>query len=384
MNTQPQPLMNKMLKQLIIIVSMTAFNAQSAIFIIPKAPSIDAASYVILDQNSGEIIAADNADEKRAPASLTKLMTAYVVFQLIKDGRANLKDDVRISEKAWKTSGSKSFIEVGKTIKLETLLKGMIVQSGNDAAVALSEHIAGTEGTFAAYMNEHAGQLGMKNSRFENASGLPDKNQYTTANDMAILAAATIRDFPKFYTWYSIKEFTYNNIKQRNRNKLLWRDHTVDGLKTGFTEKAGYNLVASANRVGMRLISVVLGSTGIDARTSQTQKILDYGFRFFETVKIADFNKQIPISKSTQDTLKIGLSHTAYLTLPRGQYKLSEKAIHLNDKSSAAPIKKGDELGNLVVTFEEKTLAKLPLVALENAKSAGLFSRMIDSIKSIF
>ncbi len=375
--------MKSLIKTLIITTSIATFSAQSAIFITPKAPSINAGAYVILDHNSGAVIASSNADKKRAPASLTKLMTAYVVFQLIKDGRTSLEDDVRISEKAWKTGGSKSFIEVGKTIKLEILLKGMIIQSGNDSAVALSEHIAGTEGTFAAYMNEYAGQLGMKNSRFENASGLPNENQYTTANDMAVLASATIRDFPEFYTWYSIKEFTHNNIKQRNRNKLLWSDRTVDGLKTGYTEKAGYNLVASANRVGMRLISVVLGSTGVDARTSQTQKILDYGFRFFETVKIADFNKQVPISSATQDTLKVGLIDTAYLTLARGQFKLSQQAIVLNDKLSA-PVKKGDELGHLVMTFEGEMLAKLPLVALEDAQEAGLFSRMIDSIKSIF
>ncbi|MBE8189477.1 MAG: D-alanyl-D-alanine carboxypeptidase [Candidatus Thioglobus sp.] len=383
MKTQDKMLLKKIFQYLIISFSISAFSVQAAIFIIPKPPSVKAAAYALLDHNSGEIIAANNPDKKRSPASLTKLMTAYVVFQLIKDGRISLDDDVRISKKAWKTTGSKSFIEVGKTIKLEILLKGMIIQSGNDAAVALSEHIAGTEGTFAAYMNEYAGQLGMQNSRFENSSGLPDKNQYTSARDMAILAAATIRDFPKFYTWYSIKEFSYNNIKQRNRNKLLWSDRTVDGLKTGFTEKAGYNLVASANRVGMRLISAVLGSSGVDARTTQTQKILDYGFRFFETVKIADFNKQLPISSSTQDFIKVGLADTAYLTLPRGQFKLSQQAIVL-DKSLSAPIQKDDSLGSLVVTFEEEVLAKLPLIALENAESAGLFSRMIDGIKSLF
>ncbi len=371
------------IKSLLIISSMSAFSVQSAIFITPKAPLINAHAYVVFDHNSGATIASNNADKRRPPASLAKLMTAYVVFQLIKDGRVSLEDNVRISEKAWRTGGSKSFIEVGKTIKLEDLLKGMIVQSGNDSAVALAEHIAGTEGTFAAYMNEYAGQLGMKNSRFENASGLPNKNQYTSAHDIAILASATIRDFPHFYTWYSIKEFTYNNIKQRNRNKLLWSDHTVDGLKTGFTKKAGYNLVVSANRVGMRLISVVLGSGSVNARTSQTQKILDYGFRFFETIQIGDFNKQVPISSSTQNTLKIGLSSNTYLTLERGKFKLSQQAIAL-DKKPTAPIKKGDVIGNLIVTFEDETLTKLPLIALEDAELAGFFSRMIDGIKSIF
>ena len=371
------------LKSLIIAVSISALNAQSAIFITPKAPLIDAAAYTVIDHNSNAVIASNNADKKHGPASLTKLMTAYVIFQLIKDGRVSLEDQVRISEKAWKTGGSKSFVEVGKNIKLEVLLRGMIVQSGNDAAVALAEHIAGTEGTFAAYMNKYTEQLGMKNSRFENASGLPDENQYTSAHDMAILASATIRDFPEFYSWYAEKEFTYNNIKQRNRNKLLWIDRTVDGLKTGFTKKAGYNLVVSANRVDMRLISVVLGSTSVNARTSQTQKILDYGFRFFETIKISDINKQVPIAKSTQDTIKIGLPDSKYLTLARGQFKLSQQAIVLDNKLSA-PIKKGDALGNLIITFEGKTLAKLPLIALEDAKLAGFFSRMIDNIKSFF
>jgi len=346
-------------KLLITSITIIALNTQAAIFITPKAPGISAAAYTVLDFNSGKTLASNNAHEHRAPASLTKLMTAYVVFQLINDGRASLDDEVRISKKAWKTGGSKSFVEVGKNIKLETLLKGMIIQSGNDSAVALAEHIAGTEGTFATYMNEYARELGMKNSRFENASGLPHKDQYTTtASDMALLAAATIRDFPEFYPWYSQKEFTYHGIKQRNRNKLLWSDHTVDGLKTGFTKKAGYNLVASANRVGMRLVSVVLGSTGVEARTAQTQKILDYGFRFFETQRLKDITKEVPIASATQDTLKVGTISQASFTLARGQFKLSDQVIQLNS-GLAAPIKKGDSIGKLLIQFE----GKKPLLA---------------------
>ena len=378
-----QSLIKKISTTILLTSSVIALNAQSAIFITPKAPSINAAAYVVLDYNSGSIIASNNVDAKRAPASLTKLMTAYVVFQLIKDGRANLDDDVKISEKAWKTGGSKSFIEVGKTIKLETLLKGMIIQSGNDAAVALAEHIAGTEGTFTAYMNEYAQELGMLNTRFENASGLDYQDQHTSAADMAILAAATIRDFPEFYPWYKQKEFTYHDIKQRNRNKLLWSDNTVDGLKTGFTKKAGYNLVASANRMDMRLVSVVLGSGSTASRTEQTQKILDYGFRFFETIKISDVSKEVPISKSTNDTINVGLSGETYLTLARGQFKLSQQAIALNGELSA-PIKQGDSVGHLMITFQGEALTKLPLIALEDAQEAGFFSRMIDNIKSIF
>lgn len=366
-------------KLLITSIATITLNAQAAIFITPKSPDINAAAYVVLDFNSGKIIASNAQHEKRAPASLTKLMTAYVVFQLINDGRVSLKDEVRISTKAWKTGGSKSFVEVGKNIKLEILLKGMIIQSGNDSAVALAEHIAGTEGTFATYMNEYARELGMNNSRFENASGLPHKDQHTTAADMAILAAATIRDFPQFYPWYSQKEFTYHGIKQRNRNKLLWRDHTVDGLKTGFTKKAGYNLVVSAKRVGMRLISVVLGSTGTSARTEQTQKILDFGFRFFETQSLNNFSKDVPIASAVNDTLKVGTIGKVNFTLARGQFKLSDQIIQLNTNFSA-PIDKGDKIGKLLIQFEGKTIARIPLFALEDAEEAGFLSRMLEKI----
>ncbi len=362
----------------IIALSALSLNAQVAIFITPKAPLINAAAYIVMDHHSGAIIASSKADEKRSPASLTKLMTAYVVFQLIKDHRISLEDDVKISKKAWRTGGSKSFVEVGKNIKLETLLKGMIIQSGNDSAVALAEHIAGTEGTFATYMNEYAKELGMNNTRFENASGLPHKDQHTTARDMVTLASATIRDFPQFYLWYSQKEFTYHGIKQHNRNKLLWSDHTVDGLKTGFTKRAGYNLVASAKRVGMRLISVVLGSTGIQARTAQTQTILDYGFRFFETTEINKISKKIPISGSSKKQIKVGFKTPQAITLPRGKYKLSQQVIELN-ADFQVPINKGDSIGHLILQLEGENLARLPIIALEDAESS-FFSRLLEKI----
>ncbi|SVD04615.1 uncharacterized protein METZ01_LOCUS357469, partial [marine metagenome] len=269
----------RFLKSFVLLLLISGANAEEPRFYIPEAPAIGAVAYVVMDHNSGAILAANNEDEKRAPASLTKLMTSYVVFQRIKEEFITLEDDVKISEKAWKTGGSRSFIEVGKMIKLKDLLRGMIVQSGNDASVALAEHVAGSEGTFVLFMNDYAEQLGMKNSRFENSSGLPHEDQYTTAKDMAILSSAMIRDFPDFYKWYSEKEFTYNNITQPNRNKLLWSDSTVDGLKTGYTQKAGYCLVISAKRVGMRLISVVLGSESPTVRFTETEKLLDYGFR---------------------------------------------------------------------------------------------------------
>ncbi|WXU00003.1 MAG: D-alanyl-D-alanine carboxypeptidase DacC [Catillopecten margaritatus gill symbiont] len=369
-----------LIKKIILTFSVLSLNVQASIFITPKAPTINAAAYIVLDHYSGALIASKEANAERAPASLTKLMTAYVVFQLIKDGRVSLKDNVRISKKAWKTGGSKSFVEVGKTIKLETLLKGMIIQSGNDSAVALAEHIAGTEGTFATYMNEYAKELGLTNTNFENASGLPNVAQHTTAADMAKLASATIRDFPQFYPWYSQKEFTYHDIKQRNRNKLLWSDHTVDGLKTGHTERAGYNLVASAKRIDdMRLISVVLGSTGTQARTTQTQTLLDYGFRFFETKKINKISSKIPISGSTKEEIKVGFKGPQAITLPRGQYRLSQQVIEL-DSSLSTPISKGDNIGQLILKFEGNELARLPIIALEDAPKAGFFSRMLDSI----
>lgn len=377
-------ILNKRYKVLIFTSAFAAFTAQATpIFITPKAPDINAVAYALVDYNSNKIIAANHEHKKHPPASLTKLMTAYVVFQLLKDGRINLTDSVKISENAWKTGGSKSFIEVGKSVKLEILLKGMIVQSGNDAAVALAEHIAGSENTFAAYMNQYADQLGMQNTHFENASGLPSDNQYTTAADTAILAAATIRDFPQLYPWYKQKYFTYNEIKQRNRNKLLWTDSSVDGLKTGFTKKAGYSLVTSAKRLDMRLISVVLGSSSANARTQQTQKILDYGFRYFESVSIADVNESVPIKKSTKGTLKIGLSTTAHLLLERGKFRVTKQTIALNS-ALVAPINKGDIVGNLIISFEDEILTKLPLIALENGPQAGFISRMIDNIKSLF
>ncbi|BAF61552.1 D-alanyl-D-alanine carboxypeptidase family protein [Candidatus Vesicomyidisocius calyptogenae] len=367
------------IKFLTILICSFTLNIQAAIFITPKAPEISAVAYSIVDYNSGKVIASNKQHYKRAPASLTKLMTAYVIFQLISNDRIKLEDEVRISKKAWKTGGSKSFVEVGKTMKLETLLKGMIIQSGNDSAVALAEHIAGDESTFTTYMNKYARKLGMNNSQFRNASGLPDNNQYTTAADIVLLATAIIKDFPQFYLWYSEKEFTYHGIKQYNRNKLLWNDHTVDGLKTGFTKKAGYNLVASAKRLGMRLISVVLGSSSVNDRTSQTQKILDYGFRFFETKTIRNIKKELPIANSTKNMLKVGTSKIISFTLARGQFKFSDQVIQL-DTALSAPINKGDVVGKLLIQFKGKTMASIPLIALEHAQQASFFSRMLETI----
>ena len=371
------------LKSLILLFFISSSNADEPRFYIPDAPAIGAVAFIVMDHNSGAILAAKNEDERRAPASLTKLMTSYVVFQRIKEEFISLEDDVKISEKAWKTGGSRSFIEVGKMIKLKDLLRGMIIQSGNDASVALAEHVAGSEGTFVLFMNDYAEQLGMKNSRFENSSGLPHKDQYTTAKDIAILSSAMIRDFPDLYKWYSEKEFTYNNITQPNRNKLLWSDSTVDGLKTGYTQKAGYCLVTSAKRVGMRLISVVLGSESPTVRFTETEKLLDYGFRFFETQSVDDISQKVPVYKSEKSSIKVGVEDSTYLTLPRNQFKYITQTITL-DQDLIAPINQGKRVGNLLVSFSNENIATLPLIALEDAPEAGFFARIVDTIKLLF
>ena len=373
----------KLLKTVLIIPFIFSAYAEEPRFYIPEAPSIAAKAYILMDHNSGIILAANNENEKRSPASLTKLMTSYVVFKRLKEEFITLDDEVKISEKAWRTGGSKSFIEVGKMIKLEDLLKGMIIQSGNDASVALAEHVAGSEGTFVLFMNDYAQQIGMENTRFENASGLPHDDQYTTAKDMALLSSAMIRDFPVYYEWYKQKEFTYNNITQTNRNKLLFTDSTVDGLKTGWTQKAGYCLVTSANRVDMRLISVVLGSDSPAIRTSETEKLLDYGFRFFETQSINDISHQVRVYKSEKANIKVGVADSSFLTLPRNQFRYTTQTINLN-QDLIAPISQGEQVGELVVSFNDQNIATLPLIALENAPEAGFISKMIDTIKLLF
>ena len=373
----------KLLKTLLITPFIFNAYAEEPRFYIPEAPSIAAKAYILMDHNSGIILAANNENEKRSPASLTKLMTSYVVFKRLKEEFITLDDEVKISEKAWRTGGSKSFIEVGKMIKLEDLLQGMIIQSGNDASVALAEHVAGSEGTFVLFMNDYAQQIGMENTRFENASGLPHDDQYTTAKDMALLSSAMIRDFPVYYEWYSQKEFTYNNITQTNRNKLLFTDSTVDGLKTGWTQKAGYCLVTSANRVDMRLISVVLGSDSPAIRTSETEKLLDYGFRFFETQSVNDISHQVRVYKSEKANIKVGVADSSYLTLPRNQFRYTTQTINLN-QDLIAPINQGEQVGELVVSFNDQNIATLPLIALENAAEAGFISKMIDTIKLLF
>ncbi|MDC0981001.1 D-alanyl-D-alanine carboxypeptidase [Candidatus Pseudothioglobus singularis] len=371
------------LKSSFLIFIFSNVFAEEPRFYIPDSPPIAAKSYILIDHNSGKILAGENENEKRSPASLTKIMTSYVIFKRLKEDFISLDDEVKISEKAWKTGGSRSFIEVGKMIKLEDLLMGMIIQSGNDASVALAEHVAGSEGTFVLFMNDYAQEIGMTNSRFENSSGLPHKDQYTTAKDMALLSSAIIKEFPDFYEWYGQKEFTYNNIKQINRNKLLFTDSTVDGLKTGWTEKAGYCLVTSANRVDMRLISAVLGSASPAIRTAETEKLLDYGFRFFETQSVNDISHQVPVYKSKIGKIKVGVADSSYLTLPRNQFKYTTQTINL-EGDLIAPINQGDQVGTLAISFNDEDIATLPLIALEDANEAGFVKKMIDTVKLMF
>ena len=372
-----------LLKTFFLVLLFSNINAEEPRFYIPDSPPIAAKAHVLMDHNSGKILAAENENERRAPASLTKIMTSYVVFKRLKEEFISLDDEIKISEKAWKTGGSRSFIEVGKMIKLEDLLKGMIIQSGNDASVALAEHVAGSEGTFVLFMNDYAQEIGMKNTRFENSSGLPHKDQYTTAKDMAILSSAIIKEFPVLYEWYGQKEFTYNNIKQINRNKLLFNDASVDGLKTGWTQKAGYCLATSANRVGMRLISIVLGSSSPSVRTAETEKLLDYGFRFFETQSVNDISHQVPVFKSKKGNMKVGVADSSYLTLPRNQFKYTTQTIKLSG-DLIAPINQGEQVGTLAISFNDEDIATLPLIALESANEAGFVIKMIDTVKLMF
>ncbi len=368
----------------VISLSFTFFAVSQPVQAIPTPapPKVAGSGHLLIDYHSGHIISEANTNQRLEPASLTKLMTAHVVFSELRQGNLKLDDEVTISEKAWKTGGSKMFIEVGKKVKVEDLLKGMIIQSGNDASVALAEHIAGSEAVFASVMNTQAQKLGMLNTNFVNATGLPDPDHYTTAEDIAKVAIATIRDFPEYFKWYSVKSFTFNNIKQHNRNKLLWRDDSIDGLKTGHTEAAGYCLVATALRDNMRLVSVVMGTESEKSRADESIKLLNYGFRFFETHKLytaGDSLSQAKIWKGATEKLPVGLSQDLYITIPRNQYQNLDAAISLNSPI-IAPINKSEKIGEINVTLSGKAVASKPLVALKDIPEGGFVSRMLDNV----
>ncbi|MDT8383799.1 MAG: D-alanyl-D-alanine carboxypeptidase family protein [Gammaproteobacteria bacterium] len=354
--------------------------------LIPDTPKIKAKGYLLIDFNSGRVLAEKESDQRLEPASITKMLSSYVFANELAKGSISLSDEVRISEKAWRMQGSRMFVEVGKNVSVEDLLKGVIVQSGNDATVALAEHIAGSEDAFASLMNQHAAELGMVDSHFVNSTGLPHKNHYTTPRDIARLATALIRDFPEHYKQYSIRSFTFNNITQYNRNKLLWRNNTVDGIKTGHTDAAGYCLVASALRDDMRLISVVLGTSSEESRAAESQKLLTYGFRFFETHKLYEANAPLTtarIWKGTQEQLELGLEQDLYLTIPKGQYKNLDANMNL-DARIVAPAKKGQSFGSVNISLSDEQYAKRELVALTDIEKGGLVDSLIDEIKLLF
>ncbi|MFK5984138.1 MAG: D-alanyl-D-alanine carboxypeptidase family protein [Pseudomonadota bacterium] len=361
-------------------------NAFTAPKVIPKAPIIAANSYIMIDYDSGKVLAEKNSNVRVSPASITKVMTAYVVFSELKAGNIKLDDLVTISKKAWQTQGSRMFIEVNRKVSVEKLLQGMIIQSGNDASVALAEYVAGSEDSFAALMNQHAGSLGMSKTQFLNSTGLPDAEHLTTAKDLAILASALIRKFPEYYKWYSTKEFTYNKIKQFNRNRLLWRDKSVDGMKTGYTKDAGYCLLASSKRENMRIITVVLGTKSKSARAQESQKLLNFGFRFFETHALYKANvalKHIKAYKGNLPELGLGLKETLFVTIPRGQYKNLKPMINVKDKI-IAPVLKGQPLGEVEIKLNDKVIAKKSVVALHDLAEGSLWQRGRDSIILMF
>lgn len=357
-------------------------SAESPEVSTPSAPTINAAAYILHDYHTGKVLAENNADAKLAPASLTKIMTVYVVFTELSNGHLHLEDMVTISEKAWKTSGSRMFVELGNQIKVEDLLKGVIIQSGNDASVALAEHVGGNEETFAEMMNQHAIRLGMANSHFKNSDGLPVEDHYTTARDLAILTTALIKEFPDYYRWFSQKEFTFNKITQQNRNKLLSRDESVDGVKTGFTDDAGYCLVASALREDMRLISVVMGAKSANARANENQTLLNYGFRFYESHRLYQGKmalNEVRVWKGASKTISLGLAEDIYVTIPRRQYKDLKAVINV-DKKITAPVADGAKLGSVKVTLKDEVVFNKDLVALKAVDQGNIFQRLSDSV----
>lgn len=359
---------------------------QAAASLVPSPPHLAASGYVLMDFQSGQVIAESNSAEQMEPASLTKLMTAYSVFYELKAGKIHLDDKVRVSEKAWRMTGSRMFIEVNTFVTVEQLLKGLIIQSGNDASVALAEYVAGSEESFVGLMNNHAAMLGLSGTHFINSTGLPAPGHLTTPRDMALLASALIARFPEYYGWYSQKKYTYNNIPQANRNLLLSRDKSVDGLKTGHTESAGYCLVASAKRDGMRLISVVMGTNSEKARAQESQKLLNYGFRFYETHTLYAANeplKQMRIWKGSAESLPLGLAGDLHVTVPRGQYN-DLKASMSVDPNIIAPVSKGQAFGKVNINLGDEVLVQRPLVALQDIEEGSLWHNALDHIMMMF
>jgi D-alanyl-D-alanine carboxypeptidase (penicillin-binding protein 5/6) len=361
-------------------------GAQGAAAAAVPPPAVAAKSYLLVDVLSGQTLVAQNADDPREPASLTKLMTAYLVFRALKNRELVPSQMVTVSEKAWRAEGSRMFIDPKKAVSVEELLRGEIVQSGNDAAIALAEAVAGSEEAFVEHMNREAARLGMKNTRFVNATGLPSPQQASTAADLARVAAALIRDFPEYYPLYSLKEYRYNNITQPNRNRLLWTDPFVDGVKTGYTDAAGYCLIASAKRGPRRLLSVVLGAGSDAARASESQKLLNYGFQFYDTVQLYQNGQAVStlrVWKGAANSVPAGFVADQYVTLPKGQaqkLKLTMEAA----EPLLAPVTHGQRVGAVKVTLEGKPLGEFPLLALDDVAPASFFGRIWDTVRLWF
>ncbi|HRD65935.1 MAG TPA: D-alanyl-D-alanine carboxypeptidase family protein [Candidatus Competibacter sp.] len=353
---------------------------------IPPPPQVPVRAYVLMDYQSGNLLADSKGDERMEPASITKLMTGYVIYKALKSGKIHLDDKVTITEKAWKTPGSKMFVKVGSQVPVDDLLMGMVVQSGNDATVALAEHVAGSEETFAKLMNQEAERLGLKSSHFTNAPGLPDPNHYMSAHDIATLTRALIQDFPEHYSRYSVRSFKYNNIEQQNRNRLLLTDASVDGVKTGHTNTAGYCLVSSAKRNDTRLIGVVLGAEKEKDRFVASQALLNYGFSFFESRKLYDANTPIVttrIWKGKENELPLGVIQPLYVTVPKGQAPQVSTTTTVQPKI-VAPAQKDQPFGEIVVKLGDQEMSRTPLVALQEVPQSGWFGRLIDAILMFF
>lgn len=375
------------LRSLLLAASLF-FNTSFAIAAdVPPPPNMAVKSYALLDINSDRFIAEQDADMRVEPASLTKVMTAYLTFKALQNNHLKPDQQVPVSTYAWKAEGSRMFIEPNRPVTVEELLHGVIVQSGNDASIALAEAIAGSEEVFTQLMNQEAKRLGMHNTNFKNSTGLPDPDHYTTARDLAVLASALIRDFPEQYRrLYSVKEYTYNNITQPNRNLLLWRDPHVDGIKTGHTKAAGYCLMTSAKRGDMRLISVVLGATSENARAAESQKLLNYGFQFYESqlvYKVGDAISQFKVWKGKENTLAATVAEDLFITLPKGEYS-RVKATLTSRQPLIAPIKAGQEIGTIEFTLDGKVIDSQKLVASKDVSIAGFFGRLWDTIRLWF
>lgn len=365
-----------------------AVHLNRPILQVTPTPTLDltANSYVLMDFNSAQVLSSKNLDERIPPASLTKMMTMYIVSSALKSGNLKLDDKVRISEKAWRTGGSRMFVKVGSHVPVRELIKGIIITSGNDACVAMAQHIAGSESAFADLMNQAAAQIGMTNSHFVDSTGLPNENHYSSPRDMALLSMALIRDFPEYYEWYKQKWYTYNDIKQPNRNRLLWRDDTVDGIKTGHTDNAGYCLASSAVRNNVRLVAVVMGSKNDSSRASDSEALLNYGFRFFESHKLFEGKQSLNTPRvwgGQEKTTPLGIANDFFVSIPTGQYSQLKATMTINNELSA-PLVAGEQYGTVNISLDNKVIASRPLIALQDNPAGGLWARTRDKIVRLF